>query len=290
MPGVHATLSASGADRWINCPPSARLEQEFPETDSQYASEGTLAHRLCELLLRKHFTAMKPSTYKKELSDIQADPQYSQAMMEHCTNYLNFVIECRNEIRNPIIAIEQRVDFSGYVPEGFGTCDCVIIGDGIMRIIDFKYGAGVPVSAENNPQLKLYAVGAYLGFSMIYDIDTIINTIFQPRIDSISASEISADELVLWADEIRPIAELAFEGEGEFKAGNHCRFCRAKAICRARAEENLAAARYDFQKPELLEDSEIGEILCIADRLKGWIADITEHALIQAREIGRAHV
>lgn len=285
MPGKHATLSASGAHRWLACTPSARLEETLPETLSSYASEGTLAHSLGDLLLRKQFQAMKPSVYKKELDKIQADPQYTPAMMEHCAGYRDYVVESANAFKtSPVVAIEQRVDYSEYVPEGYGTCDNVIIGDSTMRVTDLKYGAGVPVSAEDNPQLRLYGLGALLMFKEIYDIDTVVLTIFQPRLDSISTVEMTAAELLAWAKEIRPQALLAYDGEGEFVAGEHCRFCRAKAICRARAEANLEAARYEFAKPDTLTDEEIGDILKRSEELAAWAKDIAEYALVQARD------
>lgn len=284
MPGFHAVLSASGASRWMACPPSARLEQDFPESESQYAAEGVLAHSLCELLLRKEFEVMKPSEFKKQLAEIESDPQYSPAMYEHCKSYRDHVVESFHEHDDATIAIEQRVDFSSYVPDGFGTCDNIIISDGQMRITDFKYGAGVPVSAENNSQLKLYALGALLLFEPIYEIQTIVMAIFQPRLDSISTSELLARDLLAWAESIKPIAQQAHDGEGEFKAGSHCRFCRAKAVCRARAEENLEAAKYEFAKPDILSDDEIADILRRAEDLQAWVKDVSDYALEQARD------
>lgn len=287
MPGVHAMLSASGANRWLSCTPSARLEQDFPESTSTYAEEGTLAHSLGELLLRKHFTVMKPSAFKKELAAIQKDSLYTPAMLEYCEGYRDFVIECYNEMGAQTIAIEQKLDFTGFVPEGHGTGDVILIGDDAIQIIDLKYGSGVPVSAENNPQIMLYGLGALLAFEMIYDIERIIMSIYQPRLDSISHFTMHKDALYAWAESIKPIAEQAFEGEGEFNAGDHCKYCKAKALCRARAEANLDAAKYDFKKPEILEDEEIGEILRLAGQLKSWVSDVESFALEQVRDHGK---
>lgn len=289
MPGQHAVLSASGASRWLACPPSARLEEQFPESQSPYAEEGTLAHHLCDLLLRKQFTAMKPSAYKKELKTIKANDLYCQAMQDHCEAYRDYVIEMYHASPGSIIASELKVDFSAYVPEGYGTCDCIIIADDVMRVIDMKYGQGVPVSADNNPQLMLYALGAYLEYEMIYNIKSIQMTIYQPRLDSISTFDVYVDDLLAWADQIKPVAQEAFDGEGEFCAGDHCRWCRAKAVCRARADKNLELARHDFAKPPTLSDDELAEVLKAAEELNAWAKDVADYALEQVRDHGKQY-
>lgn len=285
----HALLSASGAYRWMACPPSALLEAEFPETQSAYAEEGTLAHEIASLMLTKHFyTDLRPSEYKKQLAKLQANPLYSPAMMEHVNSYYDYIIETYQGLNAPTILIETRIDLSEWIPGGFGTCDCVLISDGVMHVVDLKYGQGVPVSAQNNPQIQLYALGALNTFNLIYDIDQVIMTIFQPRIENTNSVEILAEELIRWGDEtVKPLALLAADGKGEFKAGEHCQFCRAKAKCRARAEENLKAAQYEFAEPPLLTDDEIAEILNMSTQLKSWVADIEEYALVQARDHGK---
>lgn len=289
MPGQHAVLSASGASRWMACPPSARLEEQFPESQSPYAEEGTLAHSLCDLLLRKQFTVMKPSAYKRELKKIQANDFYCQAMMDHCEDYRDFVVEMYHASPGSIIASELKVDFSAYVPEGYGTCDCVIIADDVMRVIDMKYGQGVPVSAVNNPQLMLYALGAYLEYELIYNIKSIQMTIYQPRLDSISTFDVYVDDLLAWAEQIKPVAQEAFDGDGEFFAGDHCRWCRAKAVCRARAEKNLELAKHDFAKPQTLSDEELADVLKAAEELSSWAKDVAEYALAQVRDHGKQY-
>lgn len=287
--GAHALLSASSAYRWMACPPSARLEEGFPDSQSEYAAEGSHAHAVAELMLTKLFTPMKPSVFKKRLAELEASQYHSPAVMEHVKVYTDFISECYNGLETPTILMEERVDFSDYVPEGFGTCDCILIGNGVMQVVDFKYGSGVPVSAENNAQMRLYALGALAAYDMVYDISTVNMTIVQPRLDSISTHEVFKESLYNWADEIlKPAAELAHTGGGDFTAGDHCRFCRAKVKCRARAEANLAATRYDFEKPALLADDEIADILTIADQLKAWADDIEAYALEQARDHGKS--
>lgn len=288
--GKHALLSASSAYRWLACPPSARLEEQFPDSKSEYAEEGTLAHEIAALMLEKHFTtSIKPKEFARRLAALQEKPLYSPAMLEHVTAYYDYVIEQYRALTLPVILIEQRVDFSEYAPEGFGTCDCILIGGDTMQVIDLKYGAGVPVSAEGNAQMRLYALGALNEFSFVYDIERISMTIYQPRLDSISTAEMSAEELTSWGDTVViPAAALAIEGKGDYCAGDHCRFCRAKAQCRARAEENLKATQYDFALPPLLNDGEVAEILGLAEKLIAWAKDIQDFALVEARDHDKA--
>jgi len=193
------------------------------------------------------------------------------------------VAEAKAKTPDAIFSIEQRLNFSEWVPEGFGTGDFVIIADGVMEICDLKYGKGVPVSAIGNKQMRLYALGAIAEFSFLYDIEKVRMTIIQPRLDSISTDEISADELLKWAEEeLKPTAELAFKGEGEFCAGDHCKFCRAKAVCKARADKNMELAKYDFEDPKTLDNNDIAFILARADELISWAKDVQEFALEQA--------
>lgn len=276
----HALLSASSSHRWLNCPPSARLCESYEDKSSEYAAEGTEAHELCEYKL------------KKALGIKTADPSphmkyYNEEMNECAEGYAAFVIEqteaAKENCRDPKVMTEQRVDFSRWVEEGFGTADCIIISDGTMRIVDYKHGLGVLVEAENNPQMKCYALGALELFDGIYDIDTISMTIYQPRRQNVSTFVLSKDDLYKWADEVlKPTAELAFRGEGEFLCGEWCGFCKARHECRARAEANMMLAQYDFKLPPLLDDSEIEVILSHADELVTWVSDIKDYALQQA--------
>lgn len=273
-PNAHAVLSASSSHRWLNCNPSARLELEFADRESEAAAEGTAAHALCEHKLRK---ALKMRS-KKPVSKYDCDE-----MDEHTDSYVQFVLETLAEARqtctDPVIMIEQKLDFSCYVPDGFGTGDCLIVGDKRLHIIDFKYGQGVLVDAENNPQMMLYALGALRLFDCLYDIDEVAMTIFQPRRENVSTWTISVDELNLWAEEtLKPKAELAFKGEGDYIPGAWCQFCKAAVKCRARADSKLELARFEFAKPPLLTDEEIEDILLKLDDLTKWTNEIVAYA------------
>ncbi len=289
---AHAILSASGSKRWLSCPPSATLEEQFPESQSDYAAEGTFAHTLAEHLLRGNLTTeLKPSIYKKKLAELQKDPLYSQSMLEYIEQYKTIVGEkfltLKKDSPDTFVMLEQRLDFSEWVPDGFGTGDVVIISPGTIEIADLKYGQGVPVSAIDNPQMKLYALGAINKFSMLYDFDTVRMSIIQPRLDSVSEDEISVQELLDWGETVvKPTADMAIAGKGEYKSGDHCQFCRAKAVCRKRADDNLEMARYEFQDPNVLTRDEIAVILEQADALQKWAKDIQEYALDQAENHG----
>ena len=290
MPSDHALLGPSSAHRWLSCTPSARLEEGLPDTGSAYATEGTLAHRLGELLLRAEYEGMDIT---EELAEVQADPQYSSAMLEHMEGYVAFVGEryadAKSHCPDPRIFVEQRIDVSEYVPDGFGTADCVIIADGLMDVIDLKYGSGIPVSAEDNPQMKIYALGCLLAFSLFYGITAIRMTIYQPRLDSISTAVIDRDKLEAWAEQfLKPRAALAYAGEGAFAPGElTCKWCKAGATCKARAEYQLELAAKDFQDAALMDNDEIAEVL---DRLPGLLAwskqvkDYAEDAAINRGE------
>ena len=276
----HALLSASASKQWLNCPPSARLCADKEDRASPYAKQGTDAHELCEYKVLK--------AIGQTLTDPIENLDLYDAEMENCTEeYCNYVIEqfenSKSLCKDPVILVEQRLDFSKWVPEGFGTGDCIIVTDDVLHIIDFKYGLGVLVEAENNPQMMCYALGALDVYDGIYDIKTVKMTIFQPRRENISTFEMNKKDLLNWADNIlAPAAKLAYEGTGEFKAGDHCQFCKVKADCRKRAEYNLELAKYDFEMPANLEDTEIVAILPRADELVAWINDIKEYALQQA--------
>ena len=279
----HALLSASGAHRWMNCPPSARLEREFEDNSGEAAAEGTAAHALAEHKLRK---ALKRRS-KKPISKYDSDE-----MDVHTDGYVEFIQEliaqAKQECADPVVLIEQRLDFSKYVPDGFGTGDCVIISDRTLHIVDFKYGQGILVSAEGNPQMMLYALGALEMFDAIYDITTVSMTIYQPRRENISTFTMDKESLYQWAEEVlKPVASQAFEGSGECVPGEWCRFCRAAVKCRARAEDNLNLARFEFALPPLLSDGDIEEILAKLDDLISWANDIKAYALEAAVRHGK---
>lgn len=283
-PLKHALLSASGAHKWLHCPPSARLEETLPESTSEYAEEGRLAHAIGELKLRKHFTPMGPKAYNKELKQLQVNPRYD-IEMEACTDsYLEFVQEKVHAFpAMPHVALEVRLDFSDVVPEGFGTGDCVIIGGNVLYIIDYKHGKGVPVSAEENPQMTLYALGALRKYAMLYDIAEVRMAIVQPRLGGPSEWALPVVDLLARAERIKPVAQLAFEGKGEFHAGDWCRFCRATSTCRARNDQYgavvTALEAFGKAKPPLITNAELGDILRRAAPIAAWVADLQEYAL-----------
>lgn len=276
----HAVLSASSSERWINCPPSARLCEAYEDKGSDYAAEGTDAHTLCEYRL------------KQALGIPTEDPienlsWYNEEMEECAAGYAAYVVElletAKQTCSDPVVMIEQRVDFSRWVQEGFGTADCILIADGVLNIVDYKHGKGVEVSAEGNTQLSLYSLGALEIFDGIYDIDRVCVHIFQPRKSNVVSFMMDKADLYHWADtELTEKAQLAYEGQGSFSCGEWCRFCKAKAECRERAEANLALARYEFQSPALLDDEEIADILGKVDALTAWASDVKEYALQQA--------
>ncbi len=273
----HALLSASSSHRWLNCPPSARLCESYEDKGSEYAAEGTSAHMLCEYKLKVALGI--------RAKDPTADLSFYNAEMEDCTNgYAAYILElvemAKQSCADPVVLIEQRLDFSKYVEGGFGTGDCLVIADGTLHIVDYKHGQGVLVEAEDNPQMKLYALGALEIFDGIYDIDTVSMTIYQPRRDNVSTYTVFKESLYQWAEEIlKPTAELAYAGDGEFNCGEWCLFCKVKHECRARAERNLELARYDFKLPPLLENDEVEDILGKIDSLISWANDIKNYAL-----------
>ena len=273
-PNTHAILSASSSHRWLNCNPSARLEQEFADRETDAAAEGTAAHALCEHKLRR---ALKMRS-KKPISPYDCDEMdaYTDAYVEFVMEAL---AEAKQECKDPLVLIEQKLDFSCYVPDGYGTGDCLIVADKLLHIIDFKYGQGVLVDAEQNPQMMLYALGALRLFDSLYDITEVSMSIFQPRRENVSTWTISVDDLLDWAENtLKPKAELAFKGEGEYTPGSWCQFCKAAVKCRARAEAKLQLARYEFAMPPLLSDEEIEDILLKLDDLTKWANEITAYA------------
>lgn len=282
----HAYLSASASHRWLACPPSAKLCANILDQASEYAQQGTDCHELCAYLVEK--------ALGREVINPTENLTYYDAEMQNCAEeYRNYVLEqieaAKEFCKDPQVMIEQRLDFSRWVENGFGTGDCVIVADEVLQIIDYKHGLGVLVSAGDdehggNSQMMCYALGALEVFGDIYDINQIKMTIFQPRRDNISTYTISKDDLLKWADEVlAPTAQLAYVGEGEFKAGDHCTFCKVKATCRKRAEYNLELAKYDFEMPATLDDTEIAAILEKVDEMISWGNDIKEYALQQAQ-------
>ena len=282
----HAYLSASASHKWLACPPSAKLCANILDQASEYAQQGTDCHELCAYLVEK--------ALGRDVIDPTENLTYYDAEMQNCAEeYRNYILEQIEAIKefckDPQVMIEQRLDFSRWVENGFGTGDCVIVADEILQIIDYKHGLGILVSAGDNEhggnsQMMCYALGALEVFGDIYDINQIKMTIFQPRRDNISTYTISKENLLKWADEVlAPTAQLAYVGKGEFNAGDHCTFCKVKATCRKRAEYNLELAKYDFAMPATLDDTEIAAILEKVDEMISWGNDIKDYALQQAQ-------
>lgn len=276
----HALLSASGAHRWLECTPSAQLELQFPQSTSEYAEEGTAAHELCELTARYWLGEISEAEYENRRDELAKGKYYNAEMQECANDYAKFVTEktaaARETCEDAFTALEVRVDFSKYVKDGFGTGDCIIVSDNVLEIIDFKYGKGVRVEAAGNPQMKLYALGAYLEYNTLFDIDSVRMTIFQPRLSGVQSSdEITVKELLEWAEKyVKPRAKLAYKGEGEFAPSEEvCKFCRAKAQCKARADKNLKL--FD-EAPDvlLLTPEDAGKILEQAGDIQSWLADL----------------
>ena len=302
-PEKHALLSASSASRWLKCTAAPRFEEGLPESVSAYAEEGSLAHALAELKVLKKFTLMNNRTYTSRLNKIKKDPVYNPEMDKTTDLYLEHLVELAMTYNStPTVAAEVKVDFADYVPEGFGTCDCVMIGGDTLCITDYKHGKGVPVAAEGNAQMRLYALGALKRYTLIFGgtIKKVRMSIDQPRLDSYTTDIITVDELRAWGDDVKPIAQKAFSGLGEFVPGDHCRFCRGKAQCRARAGVNIALEDFKDCIPEsratpeelaqaeedgldgipvnLLSDAEIGDLLIRGQHLIQWYRDLEGYA------------
>lgn len=277
----HALLSASGSSRWLECTPSAHLELQFPKKSSSYADEGTAAHELCELAARYWLGEISEADYENKLADLSKGEYYNAEMQECAVDYGRFISETVKSTRavcpDAIVELEVKsLDFSDWAPEGFGTGDCIIVADDLLEVIDFKYGKGVRVEAENNPQMRLYALGAIKLYGELYDIKRVRMSIIQPRINrEPSTSEITVEELLDWAENyVKPRAALAFAGEGEFKPSEKtCKFCRAKEQCKARYEQNLKL--FD-EAPDtlLITADEAGAILEKAADIKAWLKDL----------------
>lgn len=279
-PSEHAVLSASSANRWLHCPPSVRLSEGYMDKASVFAMEGTSAHELCEYKLR--------SALGMEAENPTENLDFYNTEMEECAEgYATYILElvekAKEPCSDPVVMVEQRVDFSRYVPEDFGTADCIIIADETLNIVDYKHGKGVEVSAEDNPQMKLYALGALELFDCLYDISKVQMTIFQPRLSNVSVFVMNKADLLNWAnDELTAKAELAFEGKGELCCGEWCKFCKAKSNCKERARVNMEMAQYEFRKSSLLTDEEVVKILSRIDELTSWASDVKNFALEQA--------
>jgi hypothetical protein len=279
---AHALLSASGAHKWLNCPPSARLEETLPESTSVYAEEGRLAHEIGELKLRKHFTEpMGSRAFNNKLKKLQENPLFQDEMIKHTDTYKDYISGIVHSFASPpYVAIEKKLNYSKYAPEGFGTGDTIVVGGNTLYVVDLKYGKGVPVSAYENPQMKLYALGAYTDYSFLFAIENVKMTIVQPRLDSISEYEMPIADLLAWGESIKPIAAKAFKGEGDYAPGEHCKFCRAKALCRARSEINLALEEIPY-KPPLITNEEVGAYLKRAQDLVAWAKALEDYALAE---------
>ena len=305
-PEKHALLSASSASRWLKCTAAPRFEEHLPERTSEYAEEGRLAHAICELKTLKKFTVMTSRTYTTRLNKLKKDPLYSEEMDKTSDLYIEHLIEqAMLYDSTPTVVAEVQVDFGEYVPEGFGTCDNVMIGGDTLSITDYKHGKGVPVSAVGNPQMRLYALGALKRYAPVFGdaIKKVRMSIDQPRLDSYTTDTITVEELMAWGENIKPIAQKAFSGLGEFVPGDHCRFCRGKAQCRARANTNTALEDFkdcvpaasvppDAMAPQefshigphgnevhpLLSDAEIGDLLIRGKELVAWYKDLEEYA------------
>ena len=286
MPTQHALLSASSAHRWLHCTGSPLLEKEFPDTTSVYAQEGTLAHELCELKIKKYTTVMPKGTYTRAHNKIMKSELWQNEMESTSETYLEYVkgIMLACEIA-PAVLIEKRVDFSRYVPEGFGTADCLILAGDTLHVIDYKHGKGVVVDADHNPQMMLYALGAMSELSLLYRFKFVHMTIVQPRVNNISEFTMTADELVEWGESVvKPRAEAAISGNGTFEAGDWCRFCRAKQQCKTRYESNdsLYPELSERHDPRLITLDELGEYLKRGKDMAAWLEDMKEYALSES--------
>lgn len=287
MARKHALLSASSAERWLNCTPSTRMAEHYEDTTSMYAQEGTLAHELGELLLQLEVKLVNEKKFNIDIKKIQENELFYEGMIDEVQEYVDYVIETYHaalaKTKDAQIFLEEKLDYSSYVPEGFGTGDCIIIADGEMEIIDLKFGKGVEVSPINNSQLKLYALGAYEKYGFIYGVEKITMTIAQVRLNNISSWTITSDMLEEWAEEeLKPKAEVAYEGKGETIPGPWCTFCKVRNTCRARADMNLGVYEKYDHNPKLLNEKEIAEILGHASSIQKWAKEMQDYALDEA--------
>jgi len=289
---AHAILSPSAASRWLSCTPSARLEQTFPDNSGEAAKEGTLAHSVGETILRTFYGLISKQVSEDLLTEMAKSKYYSEDLKAHAEDYAAFVVtsyeDAKSITKDAVLLIEHELNLTDYVPEGFGTGDAIIIADGTLEIIDLKYGKGVRVECTGNKQMKLYALGALREFDFMYDIHTVRMTIYQPRLSNISSWELPVSELREWAThELTQLAEMAFKGMGDYIPGEHCRFCKARAQCKANADEQMKLAAYDFKDSYLLSDEEISDILTRASSFKNWLSNIEEFAFLSALNDGK---
>ncbi len=280
----HALLGPSSASRWMACPPSARLCENVEEKESDYAKEGSLAHEIGEIKLKRKLMphVLSPQKFGALMKKLKSHELYQEEMQCYTDDYVDFVMEsyCSSET-TPFIAIEQKVSFEEYVPGGFGTADCILIYGDTLHVIDFKYGKGVLVQAEENKQMLLYALGAYLEYNFLYEFKNIKMSIVQPRLNNIDSWECSIEYLLEFAELAKEKGALADLGDGEFNAGEHCKFCGIKISCRERTERNLELAKYEFKKPPEISNEELGEILKKAQDLVAWAKDLKDYALAE---------
>lgn len=282
---AHALLSASSSHRWLHCTGAPRLEATFEDTTSVYAKEGTLAHELCELKLKSYTTPMAKGAYTRALNKLKKNELWHDEMDETTEVYLDYVKSVLLSYKiSPAVIIEKRVDFSVYVPEGFGTADCLILAGDTLHVIDYKHGKGVVVDADHNPQMMLYALGAMHDYSLLYSFKTIKMAIVQPRVNNISEFELSAEELKEWGETVvKPKAQEAYSEDGHtFEAGEWCGFCRAKKQCKARCEANAALHSATQQDPRLISYEELGRYLSVGQDLESWFKDLKEYALSES--------
>lgn len=280
----HALLSASGSHKWLKCPPSARLEEKFPDKTSEFMEEGTLAHEIAEFKVKSYFLEPIPkATYTRRLNKFKKEARFDNEMLIHTDTYLEYIKgEAMQSNSKPFIVVEQKIDFNKYVPEGFGTADCVLINGNTLQVIDFKYGKGVKVDAEDNPQMKLYALGVLEQYGMLYNIQNIKMSIVQPRIDNVSSYEMPVENLIEWGENVvKPQAQKAFMGLGEYLQGEHCKFCKAKGACEFRAKENMQIVEEIQKTTGVVSNAELGEMITKTDGIEQWLKDIKTYALEQ---------
>lgn len=288
---AHAKLSASGSGKWLICTPSAHLEEQFPDEASDFATEGTFAHEVFD-----HLMGARLGRHLADIRQFREDKHWSADLLDHVQAAVDaawsHIQEIRRECSDALVLLEQRLDFSPWVPSGFGTGDVVIVADGLLSVMDLKFGKGIPVEAEGNTQMALYALGAYNQHAHLYEFDRVRMSILQPRLGNYASSEMRVDELLAWAENhVKPRAALAWEGYGDYVAGDHCSsyFCRARFTCAARAAHAMTLAQSDFalRPPELLTEEQILQVLARGDAVAKWIGDVQSYALEQAEKHGR---
>jgi hypothetical protein len=280
---AHALLSASGSKQWLHCPPSIRLTEHIPEKTSEYAAEGTLAHSISELKVRKTFESMPKSTFSGRLKKLKADPLFKEEMLHYTDEYHDYIYNVMlSHPVKPALAVEKRLDYSHIAPEGFGTGDCIIRAGNLLYVIDFKYGKGVPVSAVENTQMMLYALGALKEYELTNFFTTVKMIVIQPRLEGgISEWECPVEGLIAWGESIKPIAKLAFEGGGQFCAGEHCRWCKARPTCGTRADHYMDLEGFNLAVPPIISNETVGMILNKAQGIVAWVGELEAYALAE---------